>query len=69
MAKQDFEKVTIRLTRGAKDRINELYPNIGYNKVIRTLVDNFVKQIEEKINQDSTCDDVNIDMEEPEYAE
>lgn len=69
MAKADFEKVTIRLTRGAKERINELYPNIGYNKVIRTIVDNFVKKIEERINQNNTCDQMEIEMEDPEYAD
>lgn len=48
MAKDDFEKVTIRLTRGAPDKLALYYPTVGYNKVIRTLVDNFIKGIEEK---------------------
>lgn len=48
MAKKDAEKVTIRLFRGDKDRLAELFPTIGYNGVIRQLVRNFIKGVEEK---------------------
>lgn len=35
---QPFEKVTIRLRAGDKHRLDELFPHLGHNKVIRASV-------------------------------
>lgn len=63
MAKEDLEKVTIRLTTGAKEKLNTLYPSLGYNKVIRRLVDNFTRGVEEKVSQQvgSNASDITVD--------
>lgn len=48
--KQNLEKVTIRLTTGAKDELEKFYPNAGYNVAIRKIVDNHIKRLNEKLN-------------------
>lgn len=42
----DLETVTIRLRRGDKDVLASYFPREGYNRVIRTLVSKFIKQLE-----------------------
>jgi len=54
MARKDLEKVTIRLTQGARDELQTLFPDVGYNVVVRSLVDNFLKGVKERISQGST---------------
>lgn len=64
MAKGDLEKVTIRLHAGDKDKLNDYYPHVGYNVVIRELVRNFIRKIEEKTSRQSEEHNININMEE-----
>lgn len=47
MAKE-LEKVTIRLEKGQRERLNSLYPSLGYTKVIRALVQRHLREIDEK---------------------
>lgn len=51
----DHEKVTIRLYTGDKDWLSAMFPNIGYNKVIRELVHKFRRGVEEKSNHQQTA--------------
>ncbi len=62
MAKEDLEKVTIRLTQGAAQRLNDLFPSVGYNRVIRTMVDNFLKGVEEKSQRSTTRNPLPLDI-------
>ena len=69
MARQDLEKVTIRLYTGDKEKINALFPTIGHNKMIRKLIRRTLKHIEEKINREEGMRmnkslDINIDIKE-----
>lgn len=48
---QETEKVTLRLFRGDKDKISQMFPEIGYNKAIRHIVHNFIRGIEERVNK------------------
>lgn len=50
-AKQDLEKVTIRLKTGHAQELNEFYPSMGYNRVIRDIVENHLKKLRERLNQ------------------
>lgn len=45
------EKISIRLFRGDKEKIAQLYPHIGYNKAIRNIVRNFIKNVEASANE------------------
>lgn len=45
------ELVTIRLFDGDKKRLEEYYPSVGYNRVIRTLVRKHIKSLDEKFSQ------------------
>lgn len=57
-AKTDLEKVTIRLHAGDKSELDEFYPRSGHNRVIRNLVHQHIKMLREKLNQQrSTLDD------------
>lgn len=51
MPRADLEKATVRLNRGDKDELSALFPNVGYNKVIRALVHNFLKSVKERALQ------------------
>jgi hypothetical protein len=66
MAREDLEKVTIRLNRGHAQKLDDFFPSVGYNKVIRTLVANFLKGVEEKAqkNLPKTLTPQEIDVEE-----
>jgi hypothetical protein len=69
MAKIEQEKITIRLFRGDKDKLSNLFPEVGYNKAIRFLVRNFIKSIEEKaqsrLGQNKTPDiEIDLSLEE-----
>lgn len=62
---QNTEKVTIRLFRGDKDKLQSMFPGIGYNKVLRHLAHNLIKGVEEKAqrrSQSSTPQDVMINI-------
>lgn len=52
---QDLEKVTIRLFLGDKEKLEHLFP-VGYNKVIRHMVRNLIKGIEERTQQKTSPD-------------
>ncbi len=58
--KEDLEKVTVRLHTEDKGDIDEFYPTLGHNKVIRKLVSNHLKQLREKLNEkrSETHDDI-----------
>lgn len=45
---QDLEKVTVRLNRGDKNKIETFFPEVGYNRIVRALVSDFIKKVEEK---------------------
>lgn len=49
--REDLELVTIRLSRGDKDKLTDFYPRIGYNKAVRLLVRKHVKMLEERLNE------------------
>ncbi len=51
---QALEKVTIRLRLGDKEWLDSVYPNAGHNKVIRALVANHRKAVEERVASKQT---------------
>lgn len=51
LAGVDLEKVTLRLFRGDKDRLQELYPTLGYNSAARQIIKNHIRILEEKASQ------------------
>ena len=51
MARKDereLEVVTLRLVKGDKEILQEFYPEIGYNRVVRELVSRAAKRLREK---------------------
>lgn len=66
MANDDLEKVTIRLTRGAKEELQAMFPNVGYNIVIRKLTDNFIKGVKEKASRNIKGSDITVEINEEE---
>lgn len=51
-----FEKVSLNLGRGDFARMGALFPNIGAGVAIRTLVRNYIRQIE------ATAAPINVDI-------
>lgn len=68
MSEQEKEKITIRTFRGDKEKLNAMFPGIGYNKAMRHIIHSFIKGVEEKaraklVNQptiNSASENVNI---------
>ena len=50
-AREPLEKVSIRLFKGDKARLDDLFPQAGHNRVIRELVRRTIRQIEERASQ------------------
>lgn len=46
-----YEKKTVRFFKGETDELSAMFPKIGYNKVVRQLVHNLIKTVNEKVNQ------------------
>lgn len=51
LAGVDLEKVTLRLFRGDKDRLQEKYPTLGYNSAARQIIKNHLRVLDEKASQ------------------
>ena len=49
--KPKYETVTIRLFAGDKDRLAEMYREMGYNAAIRTIVRKHIEKAEELIQR------------------
>lgn len=47
--KANLEMVTMRLTKGAKERLGAFYKDIGYNMAIRLMVDKHLEFLEQQI--------------------
>lgn len=63
-------KVTIRIDSAHRDRLSELHPNLGYNRVIRELIGSYIRRVDEKINKKlAPPTDASIQLEEIELAE
>lgn len=63
--KGELERKGIRLFKGDAELINEYYPTAGYNVVIRKLVHNFCRRLEENTNRKELpdADDIDISIE------
>ena len=67
--KENLEKVTIRLHKGDKDEIDDFYPRLGHNKIIRKLVSDHLKKlranVDDKRNQtdEPASDPIDITLE------
>lgn len=48
-SREPLKKVTIRLKSKQYQRLLELYPNVGYNSILRALVDRHLSAVEVKI--------------------
>lgn len=57
---EDLEKVTINLTRGDMEFLQTAYPEIGASKVIRTLVREHCRRIEERMPKTALPSDVKV---------
>lgn len=51
MPKRPTEKITIRLFEGDRERLTKLYPENGYNQVIRSLVHQHCRVKEEELQR------------------
>lgn len=51
MARKKMHKVTLRLEAGDADIIMRFYPTLGYQTVIRKLVHQFARRLEERGSQ------------------
>jgi hypothetical protein len=47
----DLEKISIRIFRGDKERLDEEYPALGHNKVIRHIIRRHIKGLDERQNR------------------
>ena len=47
---EKLEIVTMRLFEGDKKKLDEFYPDVGYNQIVRTLVRRHIKRLEEKLS-------------------
>ena len=41
-----YEKITVRLYRGDKDKMCNLFPGVAFNKIIRELVRDYIDKAE-----------------------
>ncbi len=46
MAKEDFEKVTVRLATGTRDRLIRFFPATPYNEVVRKIISTTLDRLE-----------------------
>lgn len=60
--REDFplEKVTLNLYAGEFQKLGHLFPRIGSGKVIRTLVHNLIRQVEERVSQETNLPNLPI---------
>jgi len=60
------EKLSLRLFSGDKEKLTAMYPGVGYNRVIRHLVSNFIRGVEERAQQKdsgtASLKNINIDQ-------
>ena len=65
--KLDLEKVTLRLFTGDKSRLEDYYPTVGYNAIVRKLVHAHLKKLDERVNlkqsEQENSDDLDIHIE------
>ncbi len=47
--KEGLSKVTLRLSDGAIEKLQQFYPSLTYNRVIRLLVDKHIQLNEQKL--------------------
>lgn len=47
--KENLEIKTLRLSSGATDALQQFYPNLGYNRVIRMLVDKHIEYMQQQV--------------------
>jgi hypothetical protein len=47
--KANLEMVTLRLTKGAKEKLAAFYSTVGYNLAIRLIIDKHVEWLEQQI--------------------
>ena len=47
--KENLEIVTLRLSAGTRDKLTNFYRDLGYNRVIRLLVDKHLEQLEQAV--------------------
>lgn len=50
---QNLQKVSIRLFRGDKDRLDAYFPQLGYNAAIRLIVRKALRALDEKYMGDT----------------
>ena len=46
--KLDLEKVTLRLFKGDRERVQKFFPGVDYNVAIRNIISKTLKGLEEK---------------------
>lgn len=68
MATDDYEKVTIRINKGDKEKLSSYYPRLGYNKVIRKLIESFIRSMDERVAKLSKENEIKIEEKEVEDA-
>lgn len=52
-----LETVTLRLRKGQRERLQSLFPRKPYNEVIRTIIDNFIRDAETEIAKRTASND------------
>lgn len=49
--REDLEKVNLRLIRGDVATLQKFYPNVNYNRVIRTIIHKHIRMLNERASQ------------------
>lgn len=63
--KGEFEKIAgTRLYKGDKDRIQSYYPKVGYNRVIRLIVNQHLNKLDAKLEQRLAAKEINFKEDE-----
>lgn len=56
--KGELEKKSLRLFKGDSEILDEFYPRAGHSIIIRTIVHNFVKKLQESANRKEIPDEL-----------
>jgi len=61
---EDLVKVTIRLYDGDKEELDEFYPSLGHNRVIRDLVRKHIRLLRERISHRAEPAPIDLSLED-----
>lgn len=60
MSSDDYEKITLRIHQGDRERIQSYYPDFGYQLVIRQLVRQHLEMLDQQAGVDRRSEVENL---------